>query len=200
MAYSVEGRLLEVCDCNTLCPCWVGENPDNGTCKGTLARHFDKGHIDGVDVTGLTFGAAAAIPGNVLDGKWKVFAFIDDRATPEQQEAILALWSGKKGGPVADLAKLIGEIAGVEHVPITFEVREGKGHLRLGSMVEAEMEPFRGSDGRPTVLTDSVFSTIPGSPAYVGKAVSFRAKVPAVGIDVELSGHNAIQGLFHFSA
>jgi len=32
VAYEVEGRLLEVCNCNTLCPCWVGEDPDQGTC------------------------------------------------------------------------------------------------------------------------------------------------------------------------
>jgi len=32
MAYHLEGRLLEVCDCRVLCPCWIGEDPDNGTC------------------------------------------------------------------------------------------------------------------------------------------------------------------------
>ena len=32
MAYTLEGRILEVCDCNVLCPCWIGEDPDNGTC------------------------------------------------------------------------------------------------------------------------------------------------------------------------
>ncbi|MFI5019627.1 MAG: DUF1326 domain-containing protein, partial [Dongiales bacterium] len=33
MGYRLEGDLLEVCDCNILCPCWVGEDPDNGTCR-----------------------------------------------------------------------------------------------------------------------------------------------------------------------
>ena len=32
MAYHLEGRLLEVCNCRVLCPCWIGEDPDNGTC------------------------------------------------------------------------------------------------------------------------------------------------------------------------
>jgi len=36
MAYTLEGRLLEVCNCKTLCPCWVGEDSDFGTCEGTL--------------------------------------------------------------------------------------------------------------------------------------------------------------------
>jgi hypothetical protein len=36
MGYHLTGEMLEVCDCNTLCPCWVGENPDNGTCQSSL--------------------------------------------------------------------------------------------------------------------------------------------------------------------
>ncbi|MEO5699321.1 MAG: DUF1326 domain-containing protein [Casimicrobiaceae bacterium] len=200
MAYTLEGRLLEVCDCRTLCPCWVGEDPDNGTCKGTLAWHFDKGDIDGVDVSGLTFGALCDIPGNVLDGKWRIVAYMDERASPEQQEAILGVWTGKKGGPVAELAKLVGEVTAVERVKMVFEVREGKGHVRFGDAVEAELEPFRNADGRATALTDSIFSTIPGSPAYVGKASTYKAKASQIGIDLSLKGHNAVQGSFRFAS
>ena len=36
MGYHLKGELLEVCDCNTLCPCWIGENPDNGTCQSFM--------------------------------------------------------------------------------------------------------------------------------------------------------------------
>src|SRR6058998_3423008 len=149
MAYTLEGRLLEVCDCHTLCPCWVGDDPDNGTCKGMLAWHIDKGSIDGVDVTGLTFAALAHIPGNILQGNWKILAYVDDKATKPQEEAILAVWTGKKGGPVADLAQLVGEVVGVERVPMTFEVEEGKGRLRVGNAVSADMEPYCRRAGVP---------------------------------------------------
>ena len=66
MAYDIEGRLLEVCTCNVLCPCWVGEDPDGGTCDSALAWHVDSGSIDGVDVAGLTVALSVHIPGNVL--------------------------------------------------------------------------------------------------------------------------------------
>lgn len=198
MAYSLEGRLLEVCTCKAVCPCWVGEDPDNGTCDGSLAWHIDKGTIDGLDVSGLTFGAVAHIPGNVLKGNWRMVAFIDDKASKAQEEALLAVWSGKKGGPVADLAQLIGEVAGVERVPIIFDVHGGKGRLRLGQAVAADVEPLCGPDGKPTSLVDSVFSTIPGSPAYVGTASRYMADVPKVGIKLDISGHNSVQGHFSF--
>jgi hypothetical protein len=176
----------------------VGEDPDNGTCDGTLAWHVEKGKIDGVDVSGLTIGMVAHIPGNVLAGNWRAMAFVDDRATPEQESALLAVFSGKKGGPVADMAQLVGEMVGVERVPIVFEVESGKGHLTMGPDVEARLEPLTSADGTPTTLCDSVFSNIPGSPAYVGKASRYRAEIPKLGIRVELTGHNSVQGHFRF--
>lgn len=200
MAYTLEGRLLEVCNCKTLCPCWVGEDPDNGTCDGALAWHFDKGLINGVDVSGLTIAVLAHIPGNILNGNWRALVFVDDRATREQEEAMLSVYTGQQGGPVADLAKLIGEVVAVERVPMQFEVQQGKGTLRIGSVVAADLEPFRGPNETPTALTDSIFSTIPGSPAYVGKASMYKANAPALGIELNLSGHNSVQGSFRLAA
>ena len=198
MAYKLEGRLLEVCTCKAVCPCWVGEDPDGGKCEGTLAWHFERGEVDGVDVSGLTFGMLTHIPGNVFKGGWRAVAFVDERATPKQEQAILSVFTGKQGGPVADLASLVGEMAGLERVPIVFEVHEGAGHLRMGDAVEARLEGFKGVDGHSTKLVDSVFSTIPGSPAYPGKSALYRAKSKVLGIDVELTGHNSVQGHFRF--
>ena len=47
MAYDIEGRLLEVCTCNVLCPCWVGEDPDDRPATPTLAWGIDDGHDRG---------------------------------------------------------------------------------------------------------------------------------------------------------
>lgn len=199
MGYQLEGSLLEVCNCEVLCPCWIGEDPDHGSCESSLAYHFEKGTIDGVDVAGLTLGAAVFIPGNVLDGNWRQCIFIDERATPEQEAALLGVFRGDKGGPIADLARLIGEVVEIRRVPIAFMVAEGKGTLRIGETVHAEMEPYRGPSGQPTTLVDSIFSTIPGSPAYVAKAQVFKMNSPALGLNVDLRDHNAIQGRFRFA-
>jgi hypothetical protein len=198
MAYELEGSILEVCDCNILCPCWVGGDPDNGTCKAILAYHIEKGTINGIDVSGLTMASCAFIPGNILQGNIRVLVAVDERATPEQQEAWLNAYTGKLDGPLAKVAKLFGEVVAVERLPITFTVEGGKGRLTIGALAEAEMAPLMGATGQPTTLHDSVFSTIPGSPAYVAKADYFRAYVPALNMDVDLQGHNAIQGSFKF--
>ncbi len=200
MAYRLEGKLLEVCTCNTLCPCWIGDDPDGGSCDGTLAWHIDKGQVGETDVSGLTFCMLTHIPGNVFNGNWRARAFVDDRASPAQQEALLSVFTGQLGGPVAELAKLVGEVVGVERVPISFDVETGSGRLRIGKQIAADLEVARSPDGRPTTLSDTVFSTIPGSPAYVGRAPRYSAKDDELGIDVELAGHNSVQGSFVFEA
>ena len=60
--------------------------------------------------------------------------------------------------------------------------------------------PIAGPTGEPTRLVESIFSTIPGSPAYVAKASRFKLVQPELGIDLDLAGHNAIQGHFELRA
>ncbi len=197
MAYQLEGSMLEVCTCKVICPCWVGEDPDGGTCDGVIAYHIDKGKVNGVDVSGRTFVVLAHIPGNVLKGNWRVVVYVDDKATPQQQEALMKAFTGKLGGPLKDQAQLIGEVLAVERVPITFAVEKGNGRLKIGPNIEAELTALKGATG-PTTLHDSVFSNIPGSPAYVSKAPKYVANLPKYGFNINLKNHNAVQGSFRF--
>ncbi len=202
MAYQLEGRMLEVCSCNVMCPCWVGEDPTTGTCDTVLAWHIDKGTVNGTDVSGRTLAVLAHVPGNALKGNWRAVVYVDDKGTPQQQEALLNVWTGKLGGPVADVAGLIGEVSGVERVPITFGIEKGKGRLQIGSVIEAEMEPFQGPKGNTTTLRDSVLTDILASPssAYVGKAPKYRVNAPNYGFNVDLQNHSATQSNFRFQA
>ena len=201
MAYELEGKLLEVCDCNVLCPCWIGEDPDNGTCDGIVSYKIEKGTVNGTDVSGLAIGLVAHIPANIFKGNWKVAVFVDDKSSPAQEEALLGVFSGKLGGPVADLVKLVGEIVTVQRAPIQFEVVDGKGTLTIGNVLDAELAPYVGATGAKTTLNESVFSTIPGSPAYVSKASHIRRQTSQYGLkDLDLKNRNAIQGSFRFVA
>lgn len=198
MAYHLEGRLLEVCDCRVLCPCWIGEDPDNGTCDTIIAWRFDKGTIEGVDVAGRTIAVQAHVPGNILQGNWKAAIYVDDKASPQQKDAILKVYTGALGGPVGDLVKLVGEVVSVESAPITFEVQGGRGTLKVGEAGYAELEPYQGATGGATTLSDTIFSTVPGAPVFVGKAPRYRSKNAKMGVDVDLKGHNALQSTFVF--
>ena len=106
----------------------------------------------------------------------------------------------KLGGPVADLAKLIGEVVSVEKVPIQWDVKGGKGVIKVGNAGYAELEPYKSASGATTTLQDTVFSTVPGAPVFVGKSPRYTSKVDKLGINLSLSGHNALQSTFVFTA
>jgi hypothetical protein len=201
MGYQLEGRLLEVCNCRVLCPCWIGEDPDFKTCDTIVAWHFDKGTINGVDVSGRTIALIAHIPGNILQGNWRAAVYLDDRVTPQQEQAILDVYTGKLGGPVGELVKLVGEVVSVEKVRIRFSVEGGKGTIEVGDDGFAELVPYLSASGRTTTLTDTVFSTVPGAPVFVGKALEYRSTNHAkMGKDIHIKGHNALQSVFRFDA
>jgi hypothetical protein len=192
--YSLQGTLIEACSCNVNCPCWIGEDPDLGECFAIVAYGIERGQIRKLDVSGLNLVLICHIPGNVLAGNWEIVALVDDRGSQEQRDALLNAFTGKLGGPLADLWEaLIGQVKGVEFVPISHEVVGGSGILRIPGLVETEMEPYRGPDGSVTTLQNSVFSTVPGSPAWIGKASVNRVKLPKYGMSWEYAGRNATQ-------
>jgi len=192
--YTLDGTLIEACSCNVNCPCWIGEDPDLGECFAIVAYGIERGQIRELDVSGLSLVLICHIPGNVLAGNWQVVALVDESATQEQRDALLEAFTGKLGGPLGDLwTALIGEVKGVEFVPITHEVDGGSGVLRIPGLVETEMEPYRGPDGSVTTLQNSVFSTVPGSPAWIAKASVNRVNLPQYGMTWEYADRNAIQ-------
>ena len=123
--YQLEGSLLEVCNCETLCPCWIGDDPDNGYCQSVVAYNLSKGTINGIDVSGLTLIGVVHIPGNILEGNWKQAVLVDDRAS-----------DGALGGPLADLASLVGERVSIERAKIDHSIVDGAGTLKVEGKID----------------------------------------------------------------
>ena len=179
MAYQLEGNSLEACTCEASCPCWAGYEPNEG-CGTVLSWHIHEGTIEGVDVSGRSVAVVADVPCSTsAQGAASVTLYVDDGATPQQEEALLNTWTGKLGGPVADLARLFGEVASVERAPITFSVDGGRGTLAIGQEIEADTAPLWGAEGRSGTIHESLLSTaewtetLP-SQEYSAVQVSFR--------------------------
>jgi len=198
MAYLLEGRLLELCTCGASCPCRPEGEPDGGTCDAVNTWHIDRGVVGGTDVSGLTLVALSRLHGHVLKGRPVVF-YVDEKATPQQQQALLDVWTGKLGGPVAELARLIGEVAGVERAPVAFQVRDGRGSLTVGRTIEARLAaPSHGGAGHGSVPHADVCTTLPGSDARAGEAAAYRVDAPAHGFEIALQDYPVVQGRFRF--
>ena len=77
----------------------------------------------------------------------------------------------------------------------------GHGTIKIGDAGFAELEPYKSASGATTTLADTVFSTVPGAPVFVGKAPDYRTKNHAgLGKDINIKGHNALQSTFVFDA
>jgi hypothetical protein len=87
----------------------------------------------------------------------------------------------------------VQEWIAVERAPIDHETREGEGDLVIGDMVSARMRPYKSATGATTTMRDTVFSTVPGSPAYVAVADRYEVDIPAHGMRWSFAGRNAIQ-------
>jgi hypothetical protein len=108
MAWDIAGQMHELCRCKFLCPCWFGPaEPDQGWCSGALIFDVERGDADGVDLGGHTVVLLADWPGDFWAGNGTARLYLDDRATPEQRQALEAIFSGKQGGPMEPVSAAV---------------------------------------------------------------------------------------------
>jgi hypothetical protein len=117
-----------------------------------LGFHVDQGEVDGVDVSGLAFAIVADSPKQMTDGGWRVGILVDASASDEQAAKLQGIATGELGGPMAGLAPLIGELLGVERVPVTFEVADGTTRARFGKVADVEVAAVKSIEGEELTL------------------------------------------------
>ncbi len=151
--WTIEGQYMETCNCTYLCPCITSNlaaTPSEGDCKAAIAMRIDKGEKDGVKLDGLKFIVLLHSPGPMIDGNMKVGLIIDDEASEAQTDAIAAIASGAEGGPMANLAPLVGEIAGIEKRPISFTADGLNFAVKAGELIDQAIAGVASMDD-PTV-------------------------------------------------
>jgi len=199
MAWRLKGTYFENCNCNVACPCTVSGltlRADNERCRVVLVFHVDAGEIEGVDVSNRSIAVLADTPPQMLDGKWRVGVFMDEAASPKQEEKLGAVFSGKLGGPMAALAPLIGEMMGMEVMPIEYK-NEGRRHsAKIGTAAEIEVEDFASPTGEITKLV-GVFHPA-NSTLAISKATKSRVK--AFGLEFSNDGKSGASAPFSWSA
>ena len=125
--WQVSGQYYETCSCDFVCPCVPGQmavRPSKGSCTFAMAFQVERGSFDHVSLDGLAFIVLGLTPEAMGKGNWSVGVIADERATPEQRDALTAIASGGAGGPMSALSGLVGRFVGVASAPIQFQ-RDG---------------------------------------------------------------------------
>jgi hypothetical protein len=186
MAWNLKGSYIETCSCDLICPC--NATFDHGAtydyCRVTLVFNIREGEIEGTDIGGLKIAAIADTPKVMTEGNWRLGVFVDEKATEEQADKLVKVFTGELGGPMAGIAPLVGEVLGVERA--AFDVRDdGVLHsVRIGDAIDFEIKdivPFGVETGEPVRLSGMFHPA--GSELTVAEAQ--RSRINAFGIEYE---------------
>jgi hypothetical protein len=186
MSWNLKGSYVETCSCELMCPCNL--SLDHGAtydyCRVTLVFDIREGEIEGTDIAGLKIAAIADTPKVMTEGNWKLGVFVDERATDEQTDKLVKVFTGQLGGPMAGVAPLVGEMLGVERARIEVTDDGHRHSVRIGDGIDFEVEdivPFGVETGRP-VRFDGMFHFV-GSDLTMAEAK--RSRIDAFGISYE---------------
>lgn len=184
--WNLSGDWFDVCKCNIPCPCTFAQTPSYGDCDGVLAYHINKGVYGEISLDGLNVLAVSYFKGNIWSGNTKadIAVFFDERANGLQRDALNMIFTGKAGGFMAEFAKLIGQVRGVEFAPIKFELAEDLGYWSAeipGKVIargEALTGPMTPSGKRVQTLNPPGSEVGPGTIATWGTAVIDEVNLP----------------------
>jgi hypothetical protein len=190
------GDWFDVCKCNVPCPCTFAQAPSYGDCEGVLAWHIREGQYGDVRLDGLSLIGVGYFQGNVWAGaKVAMGLFIDERADERQREALQMIFGGQAGGWPGQFATVLGELRGIEYVPIEFEVASDLAYWRAevpGRVVargEALTDPTTLPGQRVQTLNPPGCEVGPGGVATWGVAAEDRAE--AFGFKFEWGGRSS---------
>ena len=181
--WKLTGDWFDVCKCTIPCPCTFAQAPSEGDCEGVLAWHVNEGRYGTVVLDGLNVVALGAFEGNIWAGEASVAIgmFVDERADDDQRDALQIIFGGQAGGWPGEFGKLVGEVRGIEYVPIEFEIADDLAYWRveIPGRVDARAEALTGPTaavGARVQLHNAPGAEVgPGQIATWGTATADRA-------------------------
>jgi hypothetical protein len=144
--WRLSGEEVVNCNCAWGCPCQFNALPTTGRCEGLNTWRIDKGHYGDITLDRLAFVMLASWPGPLHEGNGTHQFIIDQKATPEQRQALLEITSGKNGGTYFEIFSAICPTTlDPIFAPITFEVdrKNRNAAVRIPHLVEAKVEPIK---------------------------------------------------------
>jgi hypothetical protein len=205
--WKVSGDWFDVCKCNMPCPCEFAQAPTYDECDGILAYHINKGNYGETTLDGLNILALGGFKGNIWagDGTTKIDLgfFFDEKANEKQREALNMIFTGQAGGFMAELAKLIGNVRGLEFAPIKFEIADDLSYWsaeipgKVLAKAEALTGPMTPPGKRVQTINPPGSEVGPGAVATWAKSTADQAD--AMGFKWERKGQSSKHIPFEWS-
>ncbi len=147
--WRVKGREFANCNCSYGCPCQFNALPTHGHCRAAVGWQIDQGVYGTVKLDGLRAAGMYQWPGPVHGGNGTMQLVIDERAKPEQREALLKIITGQDTAEMATMWWVYAAMCPTKleplFKPIEFEVDVDARRARLvvPGILESSGEPIR---------------------------------------------------------
>ena len=165
--WEAAGDLFEGCNCQMICPCHFSfkQRQTELVCQATWAFHFEQGSWGEIDLAGSNVFMVALSPGKtMIEGNWTALLYIDERATPEQADALSSMFSGDAGGPWPRLAQFFtnGKYKAVKLVPMEFTKQDRNFRLKVSDVAFLEVAAITGADREEVATLTNLKNVIHG--------------------------------------
>jgi hypothetical protein len=149
LKWTIKGREYVNCNCSYGCPCQFNGLPTHGNCHAVLAVDIQEGHHGEVRLDGMKIAAVASWPGAIHEGRGQIQPVVDERATPEQRNALLRIMSGQDTDPGATMFQVFSTTFEKIHDPVftriefDVDVDGRKATLKVPGIIDGHGEPIR---------------------------------------------------------
>src|SRR5918995_6445056 len=118
ISWTIKGREFVHCNCAYGCPCKFNALPTHGDCRAVAAIDIEEGHHGETRLDGLRIAVVLAWPGPIHEGDGEALPIVDERASPQQREALLRIMSGEDTIPGATFFQVFSTTYEKVHDPV----------------------------------------------------------------------------------
>ncbi len=139
-SWNMRGEVMEACSCDTTCPCNFGSNATRLPCDAVVGWHIQEGTYGDTRLDDLNLVLFLRIPGYIFDGDWVAGLYVDERASPDQANALGTIFFGEAGGWPAVLSAMYAKVFDTKQVPIRIEAINGNRRIDVPGLLEVGTE------------------------------------------------------------
>lgn len=137
-AWKLEGTRIIGCCCLAPCPCRINKPPTHcHGCDGIVVVHIERGFVGPTKMDGVDYVLAGRTLGEKPEGNWG-YAYISDKATPEQYETLKGMLEEEVKGMGPKAKYIVGKIVGMRKATVQFQISSDR--REIGGVIPGILE------------------------------------------------------------
>jgi hypothetical protein len=143
--WNIKADYVETCNCDYGCPCNFNGFPTYGFCRALVLYHIRSGSYGSVKLDGVDVIFAASWPKAIHEGNGTSQLYISKKATADQRNAVLEIFSGKaKGeGPFTIFASTMKYVLEPQFVDIVAKIDGKRSSFSVPGVMDIQVEGFK---------------------------------------------------------